>query len=137
MHITSARFVKFKLSPSYYALFAKGATLWCLLFFVTISNIPLIATLYIFALLFWLLRDNNVGWSVAVGILELNDNHELLINGERRLVQSSDTVWHSLFVVLKFKQGEPLMIWRDSCRDEDYRQLLVWLKNKKGAQCSL
>ncbi|MEZ9059424.1 protein YgfX [Vibrio pelagius] len=137
MHTTSARFVKLKLSPSYYALFAKGATLWCFLVFIITSNIPLVATLYLFVLLYLLIRDNKIGWPIATGEIELRPNHEIIVNGEKRVFQSSDTIFRSLFVMLKFSEGEPVILWRDSCLEADYRYLLVWLKSKKGASCSL
>ena len=64
-------------------------------------------------------------------------NQEIVVNGEIRVLQSSDTIFRPLFVMLKFNEGEPVIVWRDSCREADYRYLLVWLKNKKGAPCSL
>ncbi|MFM2597306.1 protein YgfX [Vibrio fortis] len=131
MHTTSARFVKLKLSPSYYALFAKGATLWCLLFFVITSNIPLVATPCIFALLYLMMRDNKIGWPIATGAIELRPNQEITVNGQKRVLQSSDTIFRSLFVMLKFSEGEPVIVWRDSFCEADYRYLLVWLKTKR------
>jgi hypothetical protein len=107
------------------------------LFFVITSNIPLVATLYILVLLYFLIRDNQVGWPIAVGALELRADQEIVVNGEIRVLQSSDTIFRPLFVMLKFSEGEPVIVWRDSCREADYRYLLVWLKNKKGAPCSL
>ena len=78
-----------------------------------------------------MMRDNKIGWLIATGAIELRPNQEITVNGQKRVLQSSDTIFRSLFVMLKFSEGEPVIVWRDSFREADYRYLLVWLKTKR------
>ncbi|WP_306345493.1 MULTISPECIES: protein YgfX [Vibrio] len=130
-HITSARFVKLQLNPSYSALFAKGTIFGCLLFFIVLSSIPLVISLYCLPLIINLFRTNNVILNSAYGHFDYKDDGEIKLNDQGYKLKSVDKVWAQFFVKLQFECGHSVLLWRDSCREREYRHLLAHLQRER------
>ncbi|MFA0170529.1 protein YgfX [Vibrio splendidus] len=131
--ITSARFVKLQLKPSYSALFAKGTVSGCLLFFIVFSSIPLVVVLYCLALMFCLLKANHVILNTAHGCFDYKEDGEIRLNDQSYRLKSVDKIWAQFFVKLKFECGHSVMLWRDSCREREYRHFLANLQRAHEA----
>lgn len=131
LRITSARFVKLQLKPSYSALFAKGTVSGCLLFFIVFSSIPLVVALYCLALIINLFRTNNVILNSAYGHFDYKDDGEIKLNDQGYKLKSVDKVWAQFFVKLQFECGHSVLLWRDSCREREYRHLLAHLQRER------
>ncbi|MGO2162040.1 MAG: protein YgfX [Vibrio toranzoniae] len=130
-HITSARFVKLQLNPSYSALFAKGTIFGCLLFFIVLSSIPLVISLYCLPLIINLFRTNNVILNSAYGHFDYKDDGEIKLNEQGYKLKSVDKVWAQFFVKLQFECGHSVLLWRDSCREREYRYFLAHLQRER------
>ncbi|MEZ8064613.1 MULTISPECIES: protein YgfX [Vibrio] len=130
-HITSARFVKLQLNPSYSASFAKGTIFGCLLFFIVLSSIPLVISLYCLPLMINLFRTNNVILNSAYGHFDYKDDGEIKLNDQRYKLKSVDKAWAQFFVKLQFECGHSVLLWRDSCREREYRHFLALLQRER------
>ncbi len=126
--ITSARFVKLQLNPSYSALFAKGTVFGCLLFFIVFSSIPLFVTLYCLALVFSLFKANHVILNTAHGYFDYKEDGEIRLNEQAYKFKSVDKSWAQFFVKLQFECGYSVLLWRDSCNEREYRHFLAHLQ---------
>ena len=126
--ITSARFVKLQLNPSYSALFAKGTVFGCLLFFIVFSSIPLVVALYCLALVFSLFKDNHVILNSAHGCFDYKEDGEIRLNEQAYKLKSIDKIWAQFFVKLQFECGYSVLLWRDSCNEREYRHFLTHLE---------
>ncbi|MFA0239634.1 MULTISPECIES: protein YgfX [Vibrio] len=126
--ITSARFVKLQLNPSYSALFAKGTVFGCLLFFIVFSSIPLAVALYCLALVFSLFKANHVILNTAHGCFDYKEDGEFRLNEQAYTLKSVDKIWAQFFVKLQFECGYSVLLWRDSCNEREYRHFLAHLQ---------
>ena len=126
--ITSARFVKLQLNPSYSALFAKGTVFGCLLFFIVFSSIPLAVALYCLALVFSLFKANHVILNTAHGCFDYKEDGEIRLNEQAYKLKSIDKIWAQFFVKLQFECGHSVLLWRDSCNEREYRHFLTHLQ---------
>ena len=126
--ITSARFVKLQLNPSYFALFAKGTIFGCLLFFIVLSSIPLVVALYCLSLIFSLFRSDHVILNTAHGYFDYKEDGEIRLNDQSYKLKSVDKTWAQFFVKLKFECGHSVLLWRDSCCEREYRHFLTNLQ---------
>ncbi|WP_308736832.1 protein YgfX [Vibrio chagasii] len=127
-HTTSARFVKLQLNPSYFALLTKGTVFGCLLFFIVVSSIPLAVSLYCLYLTFNLLRANHMLITSAQGCLDYKDDGVVRLNGSTYSLKSVDQVWAQFFIKLQFECGHSVLLWRDSCQEQEYRHFLANLQ---------
>ncbi|CAH6842606.1 conserved hypothetical protein [Vibrio chagasii] len=127
-HTTSARFVKLQLNPSYFALLTKGTVFGCLLFFIVVSSIPLAVSLYCLYLTFNLFRANHMLITSAQGGLDYKDDGEVRLNGCTYSLKSVDQIWAQFFVKLQFECGHSVLLWRDSCQEQEYRHFLANLQ---------
>ncbi|MEZ8190906.1 protein YgfX [Vibrio sp. 1F279] len=126
--ITSARFVKLQLNPSYSALFAKGTVFGCLLFFIVFSSISLAVALYCLALVFSLFKANHVILNTAHGCFDYKEDGEFRLNEQAYTLKSVDKIWAQFFVKLQFECGYSVLLWRDSCNEREYRHFLAHLQ---------
>ncbi|MFA0054526.1 protein YgfX [Vibrio echinoideorum] len=129
--ITSARFVKLQLNPSYFALFAKGTVFGCLLFVTVFSSIPLVVALYCLSLIINLFITNHVILNSAQGRFDYKEDGEIRLNDQRYILKSVDKIWAQFFIKLKFECGHSVLIWRDSCHDREYRHFLANLQRER------
>ncbi|MGC9421252.1 MULTISPECIES: hypothetical protein [unclassified Vibrio] len=93
------------------------------------SSIPLVASMAMIALLFsypvlsWLptsLQDE----------IEINFSGELRVGDDDFVFHQVDFLYRHLFLIIR-GQGARWLLWRDSCDESDYRQLLVKLKREQ------
>ncbi len=129
--ITSARFVKLQLNPSYSALFAKGTVFGCLLFFIVFSSISLVVALYCLALMFSLFKANHVILNTAHGCFDYKEDGEIRLNEQAYKLKSVDKIWAQFFVKLQFECGHSVLLWRDSCNECEYRHFLAHLQRAR------
>lgn len=99
--------------------------LWALF----VSSIPLVLVPFFSA---WIWRGHHLGqWmpESLVGEVDLTFSGTLEQEGQRSTFHSIHTLYAPLFVTLQ-GQGKRWFIWRDSCDEATYRQLLVRLKRE-------
>ncbi|WP_240798190.1 hypothetical protein [Vibrio sp. H11] len=126
--ITSAKSVKLYLFPSFYAhivaLLQFNMLIWALL----ISAIPVVVSLVIIAI--WL-RVALCGWLTPTlsGAVDIDFSGRLRTQDNDEPIRSVGFKFAFAFVVIVTPQRRWLL-WRDSCRDGDYRQLLMRLKRE-------
>ncbi|WP_363318240.1 protein YgfX [uncultured Vibrio sp.] len=130
LHTTSARFVKLQLSPSYSALFVKGTVFGCLLFLIVLSSVPLAVSLYCLMLIIHLFKTNHVIVNSAHGRFDYQEDGEVRLNDQRYFLKSVDTIWAQFFVKLRFRCGHSVLLWRDSCREREYRHFLAHIQRQ-------
>ncbi|MFA0078677.1 protein YgfX [Vibrio artabrorum] len=131
LHITSARFVKLQLTPSYSALCTKGTLFGCLLFSIVLSSIPLAASLYCLALLINLFQTNHAILNSAHGCFDYKEDGEIRLNNRTYRLKSVDKIWAQFFVKLQFECGHSVLLWRDSCCEGEYRHFLAHLQRER------
>ncbi|MFS1921349.1 protein YgfX [Vibrio lentus] len=129
--ITSARFVRLQLTPSYSALFAKGTIFGCLLFFIVFSSIPLVASLYCLYLMIALFKTDAVVVNAAQGCFDYKLDGEVRLNDQPYVLKTVDKVWAQFFVKLSFECGHSVLLWRDSCDEREYRYFLANLQRAR------
>ncbi|MEZ8632852.1 protein YgfX [Vibrio lentus] len=129
--ITSARFVRLQLNPSYSALFAKGTIFGCLLFFIVFSSIPLVASLYCLYLMIALFKTDAVVVNAAQGCFDYKLDGEVRLNDQHYVLKTVDKVWAQFFVKLSFECGHSVLLWRDSCDEREYRHFLANLQRAR------
>lgn len=126
--ITSAKSVNLTLSPSLSARIVTLVTLLTLMWAVIISPMPLVITIVICG---YLLSHKISLWTVSPlqGQVTICFDQFLIADGNRATLQSMSELHSFAFIAFK-TQGKRWLLWRDSCDDTTYRQLLVRLKHK-------
>ncbi len=96
---------------------------------VVVSPIPLVASLWLVILLITH-SSHRLLPEALLGDVEIHFDGYLKIEGRQLFFQSMSDL-HA-FVFLSFKgKGQHWLLWRDSCDEVTYRQLLVRLKQKQ------
>ncbi|WP_345772733.1 protein YgfX [Vibrio sp. Isolate31] len=131
-HTISARFVKLQLNPSHFALLTKGTVFGCLLFFIVVSSIPLAVSLYCLYLSFNLFRANHMLITSAQGRFDYKDDGEIQLNDQLYKLKSVDQIWAQFFIKLQFECGHSVLLWRDSCQEQEYRHFLANLQRMRS-----
>ncbi|CAH7222693.1 conserved hypothetical protein [Vibrio chagasii] len=131
-HTTSARFVKLQLNPSHFALLTKGTVFGCLLFFIVVSSIPLAVSLYCLYLSFNLFCANHMLITSAQGRFDYKGDGEVRLNDQLYKLKSVDQIWAQFFITLRFECGHSVLLWRDSCQDQEYRHFLANLQRMRS-----
>ncbi|WP_425425087.1 protein YgfX [Vibrio hepatarius] len=127
---TSAKCVRFYLTPSY---LAKQVNIHCAIlacFFIVHSDFPLAPSIW----LIYLVIDTFVKlglWVVPlVGELELSQAGQSRCNDDEFSVRRTILLLDKVGILFVLKDGRRRMLWRDSLKEADYRHLLVWLKRE-------
>ncbi len=127
--ITSAKSVKLLFTPSYTAHVVAAGVLLVLMWAVAVSAIPLVASLWLVISLVTH-SSHRLLPEPLCGEVEIHFDGYLRIK-ERKLFFQSISDLHA-FAFLSFKgKGRHWLLWRDSCDEITYRQLLVRLKQKQ------
>lgn len=67
----------------------------------------------------------------AYGHFDYKDDGEIKLNDQGYKLKSVDKVWAQFFVKLQFECGHSVLLWRDSCREREYRHLLAHLQRER------
>jgi len=102
------------------------------LFFIVVSSIPLEVSLYCLYLTFNLFSTNHMLITGAQGGLDYKDDGEVRLNGNTYSLKSVDQVWAQFFVKLQFECGHSVLLWRDSCQEQEYRHFLANLQRMRS-----
>ncbi|WP_367781138.1 protein YgfX [Vibrio metoecus] len=117
------------LTSSYYAQFIACLILMLMLWALFVSSIPLVLVPF-FSASIW--RGHHLRqWmpSSLTGDVELTFCGSLEHNGQHFTFHTIQTLYAPLFITLQGPR-QRWFIWRDSCDDATYRQLLVRLKRE-------
>ncbi|WP_315969567.1 protein YgfX [Vibrio metschnikovii] len=126
--IISAKSVKLALTPSLFAHITAWCLLMLLIWALLISPIPLVAAVVI--LCYWL-KTPLLDWLPAT----LSQEVEIDFSGRLRWAdqefsyQGVSLLYRGLFIRFYGRQRS-VLLWRDSCSETDYRQLLGRLKRE-------
>ncbi|HAS6745496.1 TPA: hypothetical protein GRI78_21010 [Vibrio parahaemolyticus] len=134
---TSAKFVNLNVSSSITAQVSNLTVFLSLTWAVSLSDIPLVLSIYLLLLIASKLRDP--------GFVLLSSQGHCYVHSDGTVKNetSSSHIKHVNLTTLPFKlsftleSGEMVTIWRDSCDERCYRQLSLILrqwKMKQGAK---
>ncbi|MDW6002945.1 hypothetical protein [Vibrio mangrovi] len=108
-------------------LFIVQLSIWALL----IADLPLIISVI---LIFWLLGH----WVERALLLPFisescryTDSGNLVYAQRQQLIERIEISFATWFVVFVGQQGERQILWRDSCREQSYRQIVVLEKRRR------
>ncbi len=146
--ITSAKFVNFTASPSLTARVFNVVLFLLMTWAVIFSSIPIVLSTYLLLLIVKALSSQGLvqptshgHWyvhcdgSVRFDALEYGECSED-IESEKGHLQRVDTSASPFKITFQLQSGRSVTIWRDSCDDEQYRQLSLVLRQwemKQGA----
>ena len=85
---------------------------------------PMVASLCLIASLIYALFDVPIKITTA---LEIHSSGAVLINLKREQCKSVVMLYKYFMIQITTDKGNRVRIWRDSCNDRDYRNLLVLL----------
>lgn len=128
--IISAKSVKLRLSTSYYAQISQFYLVSGLIWAWVYSPLPLTISFYLIGyclakpLSYW--QQKSISGEVELDFDRLNIHCELLYPQNAVQINSIETLFRPAFIVLKTSKGH-WVLWRDSCQEVDYRQLIVRL----------
>ncbi|ENV3693648.1 protein YgfX [Vibrio parahaemolyticus] len=134
---TSAKFVNLNVSSSITAQVSNLTVFFSLTWAVSLSDIPLVLSIYLLLLIASKLRDS------GFVLLSSQGHWYVHSDGTVKNETSSSHIKHVNLTTLPFKlsftleSGEMVTIWRDSCDERCYRQLSLILrqwKMKQGAK---
>lgn len=134
---TSAKFVNLNVSSSITAQVSNLTVFLSLTWAVSLSDIPLVLSIYLLLLIASKLRDP------GLVLLSSQGHWYVHSDGTVKNETSSSHIKHVNLTTLPFKlsftleSGEMVTIWRDSCDERCYRQLSLILrqwKMKQGAK---
>ncbi|HHK8490330.1 TPA: protein YgfX [Vibrio parahaemolyticus] len=134
---TSAKFVNLNVSSSITAQVSNLTVFLSLTWAVSLSEIPLVLSIYLLLLIASKLRDP------GFALLSSQGHWYVHSDGTVKNETSSSHIKHVSLTTLPFKlsftleSGEMVTIWRDSCDERCYRQLSLILrqwKMKQGAK---
>ena len=138
--ITSAKSVKLQLSTSYYAqvsqLYLVSGLIWAWIY----SPLPLTISFYLIGycltkpLSYW--QQKNIFGEVELNFEQMEIYYDSLHSQNAVQIKSIETLFRMAFIVLKTSKGHWL-IWRDSCQETDYRQLIVRLSQAELTRSKL
>ncbi|MCG3742487.1 hypothetical protein EXA18_03190 [Vibrio cincinnatiensis] len=128
-HIILARSVKLYLQPSFLAHIIAFSLLAVLVWAILVSPIPLVVSIVMFALLF---SYPLLSWIPASlqGEVDIDCSGKLRVGEQDFFFQQVDFLYQPIFLRIQGR-GKCWLLWRDSCHENDYRQLLVKLKREQ------
>ncbi|MDE5178558.1 protein YgfX [Vibrio fluvialis] len=126
--ITSAKCVKLHLTPSYNARVVAAMVFGCVLWALLLSPIPLVVTLLIIGMGMALPMQQWLTPALC-GNVEIDFSGSVQIGDERYAISRVQYLFAFAFIVME-GQGRRWLLWRDSCPEREYRQLLVRLKRE-------
>ncbi|EGQ8452781.1 hypothetical protein GTP28_14620 [Vibrio parahaemolyticus] len=131
---TSAKFVNLNVSSSITAQVSNLTVFLSLTWAVSLSDIPLVLSIYLLLLIASKLRDP------GFVLLPSQGHWYVHSDGSVKNETSSSHIKHVNLTTLPFKlsftleSGEMVTIWRDSCDERCYRQLSLILRQWKMKQ---
>ncbi len=127
--ITSAKSVKLLFSPSYSAQVLASVTVLVMTWAVVASPIPLIASVVLLNIIY----SRPVSQFLPeplVGNVEIDFDGDLCIQDKKVQFNSISDIYAFAFISFQGRTKR-WILWRDSCDDVIYRQLLVRLRQKQ------
>nr|WP_241810593.1 protein YgfX [Vibrio crassostreae] len=101
------------------------------MFFIVLSSIPLVVSLYCLALPIHLLQTNHLILNSAHGRFDYKEDGDIRLNDRTYRLKSVDKIWAQFFVKLQFECGHSVLLWRDSCCEREYRHFLANLQRTR------
>lgn len=95
-----------------------GLIIWAIL----ISPVPLVASVYLLLCL-----AGGMHKRTKEVLVMISPEGRIRMAGEYHRIKYTERLFQPLFVVIHTHSGKKLQIWRDSCEEGDYRNLLVLL----------
>ncbi|WP_413285202.1 hypothetical protein [Vibrio sp. MA40-2] len=89
------------------------------------SPMPMVASLSLIGSLVYALFNSHL--ETRMRKLEIHSNGELSLNNKPDKCKSVVTLYKFFMIQIKTDKGNKISIWRDSCKESDYRQLLVMI----------
>ncbi|WED22237.1 hypothetical protein L3Q72_02190 [Vibrio sp. JC009] len=122
---TSPKSVNLYLQPSLIAQVIQLVVSVVIIWAILISPVCLVASAWMLAYLF----SKGVRKSQA-GQLKIAADKKLIWNGVEDVFRFAETLFRPMCVVIHSQSGQKITVWRDSCREEDYRHLMVVISNQ-------
>ncbi|WP_367303162.1 protein YgfX [Vibrio coralliilyticus] len=127
---TSVKCVRLFASTSFVSQQANISFLMLACCFLITSELPLTATVFTVALLLKYHSKTNWLAEPIQGRLVFSSANSCEVDGEPIEIQRSVLSLAGFGILIWLKGGGKRMIWRDSVKEEHYRQLLVMLKRE-------
>lgn len=136
--ITSAKFVNLTVYTSLIAQVSNQFLLHGLIWAVICTDIPLVLSTYLLLLIVKYQSLGNFVHPAAQGDWYFHRDGVVRNAFQTSLLSKADISAASLKVSFELESGERGTIWRDSCTDEQYRQLCLILRQwKMGAEAPI
>lgn len=125
--ITSAKYVKFTLQASYFACLAHIILLMLVIWALLISPLPLVSTLFFIIFLLSAGYQFDLLPPCVSGDVTLHKDGRCQWLEETFIIEKVSLQFSFMVLILYSECGQRYLLWRDTCSDELYRQLLVRL----------
>ena len=124
---TSAKYVRFVLSSSRYAIIADFIIVFGVMMGVLLSNIPLVASLVLLSLCVVQLICSEILIKPLYGAIVFGIKQELHTENKKYKVKKIFFSARSIALIVVC-DGDKLILWRDSITERDYRRLICFLR---------
>lgn len=131
MPITSVKSVSIVPKPSTSACLVSLLVISLMLWGVSSSDFPISVSFSCLGLLGQSIREQ---WLFVDGIRlpfrYLNSGVIEFVDGRSKVVDRMSMLYASWFLIVVYQSGERQLLWRDSCKESDYRYLIVAEKRR-------
>jgi hypothetical protein len=97
---------------------------------IALSSLPLVVSIYLFVLIWSYASAHQILLPNVVGRCELTSTARIKHQGEEIQLTRIDSHFLFLGLILHGEKHQRFIVWRDSCDERDYRQLLVLIKRR-------
>jgi hypothetical protein len=130
--ITPVKFVNIIPAPSCYACNVQILIVFVTLWAFAVAPFPFVICLLLITLFGELLiRDNILLRSILEPCRYSDDGMMVFHSGKQKKVERIYTLYARWCLIVVYRSGEPSILWRDSCADAVYRQIIVMEKRRR------
>ncbi len=128
--ITSASLVRLTLKISIFALITSQCIVQLVLWGIVVSDIPLVLSWPLLVVLYRYYSVFGVMPKVLIGYVDIDTQAQEIISSSRESYHQFSLIYSSCFIVF-YGHGRRWLLWRDSCDEFAYRQLVMQLKREQ------
>ncbi|WP_338018333.1 protein YgfX [Vibrio navarrensis] len=125
---TSARYVNLTCFSSRKAHWLSAGVFSLALWALVYTSLPLVTLFPLFTILLQRYQNRDILYPQLLGHLSLSFSGRLKLGQRQWQLAWVNSQFYWWFISLKTTSGERFLIWRDSCQEDEYRQLLVVIK---------